>query len=164
MATQRKTMEMRVLKVDLGDDELEARGRELAVVVQDQAGQEAALEKALERHKAEKKELEALLKETSGRLKELSRSIVTRTVTRDVPCDWRFDLDRKVKFLVRRDTGEAVERKALTDQECQLLIGEQLEAVQQKQLDAWAAQLKAAESVKDEDKQEEPEKDEEDEA
>jgi hypothetical protein len=80
---------------------------------------------------AEKKEIDSTYNEN---IKEqrlhgamLAASIESRSTSRDIPCDLYLDLSLKKAVLVRRDTGEVVETRELTDRELQLVIGQDVD-------------------------------------
>lgn len=141
MTTPRKTVEMRALPVDLTPEELEAQGRALARIVEDEKACESAIDAHAEGAKVAAKQLKKALAEVVGRKKDVSRQITTGKTTRDVACDWHTDLDGGIRYLVRRDTGAAIEKVTLTDKEKQLHIGEQLMEADAAQLALWAKQL-----------------------
>jgi hypothetical protein len=91
--------------------------------------------------KAEKERL----KRKRGELDALAEAVTSRKIKVDVDCDWRYSLGQEggVKILVRRDTGQAVERRAVTPEERQLVIGERLEEANEEQLKIWEEQLAA---------------------
>lgn len=137
----KKQMEMRLLKCDLTDEEVEAKGRELARVALDAAGCEDSLELAADAYKAEKRMLAKALADVVGRRQSLAEQVSTRTVERDVRCFWFYQLDSGYKILVREDTNRAVTKLAIPDHERQLLIGEELEAANEGQIQMWSKQL-----------------------
>lgn len=149
MSTTRKTVEMRALPVDLSPEELEAQGRALARIVEDEKACENAIELQADRTKVDAKQLKKALAEVVGRKKDVSRQITTGKTTRDVACDWHTDLDGGIRYLVRRDTGAAIEKVTLTDKEKQLHIGEQLMEADASQLALWAKQLEGEGAVPD---------------
>jgi len=134
-------MEMRQLMVELTDEELDAKGRDLARVTLDTKATEAALDQAASEYADEKKALNKNLVELAGRRNELASAIATRKASRDTPCDWYFDFDSATKYLVRRDSGDCVERRKLEEKEKQQAIGERLAEASAAQLDLWEQQL-----------------------
>lgn len=141
MSKPKVRMEMRALKCYLTTEEIDAKSAELARVVMDEKNAEEMLEAAVERHKSEKKELEGVVKELLTTGNRLAAEITSRCTTRDVPCDWHFDLEGGRAILVRRDTGEAVKSREMTDEERQLKIGEALESATAEQIRMWETQL-----------------------
>lgn len=149
MSTTRKTVEMRALPVDLSPEELEAQGRALARIVEDEREAINTLEGHVYHAKVTKKQLERALAEVVGRRNDVARQVTTGKTTRDVACDWHTDLDGGIRYLVRRDTGAAIEKVTLTDKEKQLHIGEQLMEADASQLALWAKQLEGEGAVPD---------------
>lgn len=142
-ATERKKMEMRVLKVDLNQEEWEAKSAELARVVHEEKAQELALNAHKENSKNAAKALEEELKAIRGNRNSLATAVSTRQVDRDVPCDWYYHIDKKKAVLVRRDTGAALESRDLKPEELQLAIGEHLQMANESQILAWEEALAA---------------------
>jgi hypothetical protein len=142
-------MVMRPLKCQLTDEEVDAKSAELARVTMDERAMEDAIAKIVDDHKLEKKKLDKGLAEMSGNRAKLAQEITSRTVERDVPCDWRFDLANGTAILVRRDTEVAVIRRDMTEDERQLKIGETLEAATAEQLALWEQQLAAAPQIEE---------------
>ena len=149
-------MVMRPLPCLLTDEEADAKSAELARVTMDERAYELAVKKVVDEHKSERKRLEENLAEMAGTRMQLAQEITTRTVKRDVPCDWHFDLENGVSILVRRDTGDAVARRAMTEDERQMKIGETFEAASAEQLRQWEAQLAASEAADEQAEGEEP--------
>jgi hypothetical protein len=141
-----RRMEMRTLSCQLNDEEVEAKGRELARLALDARDQEEALDAYLSGVKEEKRRLELLCAEKRGAVTKLADEIATRTVRRDVQCDWHFDLDGGQAILVRRDSGAAVTKRPITDEERQMEIGEKLEAANADQVRIWEQQLRDADA------------------
>lgn len=143
----RRTMETRTLTVQLNDEQVESRSRQLARKSIDLAGLEKSIESRNESHKALMKDLKDRLKEEKGELRALAEAVSKRAIRTDVDCDWKFYLgegETGIKILVRRDTGEAVDRRPLTQEERQLIIGEKLEEASADQLALWEEQLAQA--------------------
>lgn len=143
MSKPKVKMEMRVLKCYLTTEEIDAKSAELARVVMEEKNAEEVLEAAIERAKGEKKELEGAVKELLTTGNRLAAEITSRCTSRDVPCDWHFDLEGGRAILVRRDTGEAIKSREMTDEERQLKIGEALESATAEQIRMWETQLQA---------------------
>lgn len=143
----RRTMETRSLWVQLTDEQVESRSRQLARQFLDLKKEEAELENYKEGMKSAVKAREAALNRAKGALDALASAVSQRAIQTDVDCDWHFYLgadEGGVKVLVRRDTGEAVDRRPLTLQERQLVIGEKLEEATADQLALWEEQLAKA--------------------
>lgn len=142
-------MVMRALPCLLTDEEADAKSAELARVTMDERAYELAIRKLVDDHKSERKRLEDNLAEMTGTRIQLAQEITTRTVKRDVPCDWHFDLEKGTAILVRRDTGDAVARREMSDDERQMKIGETLELATADQIRQWEAQLAEREAAED---------------
>jgi len=73
-----------------------------------------------------KKQAAAEAKESSDRLeselRRLSYIVEREEEDRTVECFWRFDFMKNEKNLIREDTGEVVETKAMTDEERQIAL------------------------------------------
>lgn len=143
----RKTMETRNLPVDLTDEQVESRSRLLARghldLMKEEEDAAARAEAAKSAIKAEKERL----KRKRGELDALAEAITSRKVKMDVDCDWKYFLgegEAGVKILVRRDTGQAIERRPVSKDERQLVIGERLEEANEDQLRLWEEQLATA--------------------
>ncbi|HKV10733.1 MAG TPA: hypothetical protein VJ725_21510 [Thermoanaerobaculia bacterium] len=140
----RRTMETRTLTVQLNDEQVESRSRQLARKSIDLAELEKSIEAKAEVHKSVMKELKDRVKEEKGELRALAEAVSKRAIRTDVDCDWRYYLgegETGIKILVRRDTGEAVDRRPLTQEERQLFIGEKLEEANAAQVALWEQQL-----------------------
>jgi hypothetical protein len=153
----RKTVEMRVLKVTLNEEEWDAKSSELARVVMEERDQEDAIDRQTEDAKAVKKALEGRLAGIRGNRNALATAVATRQVDRDVPCDWFYHLDGGKAVLVRRDTNEAVESRDLKPEERQLAIGEKLAEATAGQIELWENQIREAKAVEVAPEQAEPE-------
>lgn len=93
----------RELDVQLTDDEMKARGESMSVA-----------ELKIERHKAERKRVNALISEQVDLRNKLAHVIDTGLESRTVICKWvAFDKENRWS-LVRQDTGAEVESKAMT--------------------------------------------------
>lgn len=142
MSTKPKVkMEMRVLSCELTAEEIDAKSAEIARTIMDEKELTEQLERMVLRHKAEKADLDKLVREKTVSADSLALAITTRKVERDVACDWHFNLDAGSAILVRRDTGSAIQRRYMTDHERQLTIGEALESATAEQWAMWEAQL-----------------------
>lgn len=135
---------MRALPCRLTEDEIELKSAELARVTMEERDHQDAIAAFVERTKTEKKRMDERLAEKRGSRLRLAKEITTRTMDKDVACDWRFDLDSGQAILVRRDTGTAVVRRKMTDDERQMKIGETFEAATAAQLAAWELELEEA--------------------
>lgn len=146
MVKKNRHMEMRVLVCQLSEDEVDAKSRELARATMDMRDQEEARTAYVENTRHERKRLDEAVKDRRAAVIDLATAVSTRTVERDVPCDWRFDLESGKAILVRRDTDVAVEKRDMTDEERQLKIGETLEAANADQVSLWKRHLLEAEA------------------
>lgn len=108
-----KRTETRNLPVKLREDELLERGHSLASVIQDITSEEA-------RQVDVKAQMKARLSELEARRSQLAIVVSRREEQRDVTCDVFHDYDRVVVETVRRDTGEVVYSRAMTEDERQL--------------------------------------------
>lgn len=148
----RRTMETRRLAVQLTEEQVESRSRQMAsgyIKLKTDERDLVRREKvSKDAFKAEREELTR----RSGELDALADSVAKRRIVTDVDCDWFYHLGETTegapagfKILVRRDTKEAVERRPLTTEERQLVIGEKLEEANAEQLKLWEEQLAKAE-------------------
>lgn len=65
------------------------------------------------------------IKGASARIRDLATNLRRGSEERLVDCEWRFGIpDKNSKVLVRLDTDEVVETKALTPEDRQLWLGE----------------------------------------
>lgn len=103
---------VRSLPVRLFEEELLKKGTELAQTVQDIATEE-------DRQTDIKAQMKARLAELEGRRTNLAITISRREEHRDVEVDIFFDFQRGVVEDVRRDTGEAVSRRVMSESERQ---------------------------------------------
>lgn len=112
-----KTIEMvrtetRVLPVRLTGDELLDRGASLAAVIQDIDSEER-------RQNDQKAQMKARLAELDARRTQLAIVIGRKEEDRDVEVQVFNDYDKGTVEVVRVDTGEAVSRRRMTDEERQ---------------------------------------------
>jgi hypothetical protein len=149
-ARPRRTVETRTLWVSLTDEEVDARARQFATAHHDLRAAEADLVKWKEDMKAAAKARESEVERQKGEVDLLAETVRLRRVRTQVECDWQYRLgegDGGVKYLIRRDTGEAVERRPLTVEERQLVIGERLDEASPEQIDLWEAQIAASTAI-----------------
>lgn len=140
-------MEMRSLYVALTDEQVESRSRQLSQEVLNLAEEEAEIEAYEADMKSSVKARRKGLAAQRGDVNAQARAVAERRIKMPVDCDWKYvlgDTEGGVKILVRRDTGEAIERRPLTQEERQLVIGEALEEANAEQLSLWEQQLAAA--------------------
>lgn len=144
----RKTMETRSLYVALTDEQVESRSRQLSQEILNLADDEAKLDDFEADMKASVKAQRKGIAFQRGDVNAQARAVAERRVKMPVDCDWKYVLGDTekggVKILVRRDTGEAIECRPLTQEERQLVIGEALEEASAEQLSLWEGQLAAA--------------------
>jgi hypothetical protein len=69
--------------------------------------------------KAQRSELNKEIKPLETRINALAEIIDTGIEEREVNCAWLFDYVSSHKTLIREDTGEVLEEKALTETELQ---------------------------------------------
>ena len=101
-------MPTRKLPVQLTDDEIADSGRSVAKAVE----QKAALQE-------EKKAQTADIKLQGEIIRTLSHVIATGVEEREIEVEVRKDNDSKTVSVVREDTGEVVETRAMTPEELQ---------------------------------------------
>lgn len=138
---QRK--ETRRLRCPLTDAEVASRAALLASESVERAKMERHLEEFQDSHKDAVKARKDLIKEKVGEVMALADQVATRSEMRHTDCEWRADLDGGWEFLIRFDTGQAVERRKLSDERRQLVIGERLEEATADQLKLWESQIGA---------------------
>ncbi len=106
-------VETRTLPVELTDDELLQRGDELARAIQ------AVREE--ERHqKAQREAMKDALASLQGDCARLAQVVRERAEPRSVGCRIVHDYAANAVQLVREDTGEVIESRAMSDHERQL--------------------------------------------
>ena len=113
--------ETRTLPCVLTDDELLARGDALA-------RQHAAIKDEEAAQAGEKKRMKEALDELTGEQARLARIVRDKAEPRDVECRIVHDYATQAVQVVRTDTGEVIESRAMTDRERQ--IGLPMNAVQ----------------------------------
>lgn len=141
MAKHRREVEMRALPCDLSEEEIHLKGAELARTAIQEAAAEGNLETMKADHKEAIKAAKVGLADIRGHRQRLAGEIASRSQERDVRCRWHHDLDGGYTYLVREDTGRAILREKMLDEERQLAIGEKLAAANSDQLKLWEAQL-----------------------
>jgi hypothetical protein len=102
----------RSLPVHLTDLDLLRVGQELASTVQDIVVEEA-------RQVDVKAQMKARMTELNARRERLAISVSRKEEHQDVDVDVFYDYQRGIAEMVRRDTGEAIERRRLSDEERQ---------------------------------------------
>lgn len=91
-----ETVVVRELECALTEAELLERGDAMA-----------ACETAVDELKAERRRLNASIREQSDKRADLAKIIEAKTETRDISCEWRPDYERKVYELYRQDIDAA---------------------------------------------------------
>lgn len=104
--------ENRNLPVKLTEKELRERGDTLAAVIQDLSAEES-------RQVDVKTQMKARLTELDAKKSQLAITISRREEYRDVTVEVWHDYDRMRVFVVRRDTGEEIHSRAMTQEEMQ---------------------------------------------
>lgn len=79
----------------------------------------AGCESKIETLKAERRRLNAAIREQSDQRSDLGEMIETKSETRDVPCRYQPDYKRKLWSLQRDDTKEEVETREMTEADLQ---------------------------------------------
>lgn len=102
----------RTLPVKLSQDELRERGDTLASVIQD-------LNTEQKRQTDQKAQMKAKLSELEARQTQLAIMISRREEDREVVIDVWHDFERGTVSEVRRDTGEELHSRHMTDEERQ---------------------------------------------
>lgn len=93
---------VRELSCELNDVELLERGEAMA-----------ACETAVDELKAERRRLNASIREQSDKRADLAKIIETKSETRDVSCEWRPDYKAKRYELVRLDTEAVIDQREM---------------------------------------------------
>lgn len=106
-------VETRTLPVTLTDSELLERGDQLARAHQAVTDEEA-------RQKTEKERMKDALGELEGAVRRLARIVRDKAEDRDVECRIVHDYLANAVQVVREDTGEVIESRAMSDHERQL--------------------------------------------
>lgn len=108
-----ETVVVRELQCALTEAELLERG-----------GSMAACESAIEELKAERRRLNASIRDESNRRTDLSKIIEAKSETRDVSCEWRPDYDAKRYELFRLDDEDAapIEQREMPEADLQMRL------------------------------------------
>lgn len=104
--------ENRSLPVKLTETELRERGDSLAAVIQDLNAEE-------NRQVDMKTQMKARITELDAKQTQLAITISRREEYRDVTCDVWHDYDKLKVETVRRDTGETIHARGMTQEEMQ---------------------------------------------
>jgi hypothetical protein len=102
---------VRELPCELTDAELLERGNDMA-----------ACEVAVDELKAERRRLNASIREKSDRRADLAKIIESKAETRDVPCTWEPDYDLKRYDLIRTDTKAPIEQREMPEADLQMRL------------------------------------------
>jgi hypothetical protein len=108
-------MEYRTLPVSLTEEEIKQKGDVLATRIEERDAIELRRKAAADGFKEE-------LKAISGDINSLARQVRTREEQRVVKCLWERDDSRMSMILVRQDTGEIFESRAMRDDERQTAL------------------------------------------
>jgi hypothetical protein len=108
-----ETVVVRELECPLTEAELLERGDAMA-----------ACETAVDELKAERRRLNAQIREQSDRRADLAKIIEAKTETRDVSCEWRPDYDSKRYELFRLDQGDSapIEHREMPEADLQMRL------------------------------------------
>jgi hypothetical protein len=104
--------EERLLAVKLTEQEWDERADELAAI-------SIEIDRVADRKKAVTQEIKTEDEQLQSRRKLLAHTVHTRIESRYVLCQWYMNYDRQMAYLTRMDTGEAVEQRAMTNEELQ---------------------------------------------
>jgi hypothetical protein len=107
--TEVETVVVRELECALTDAELLERGDAMA-----------ACESAVDELKAERRRLNASIREQSDKRADLAKIIEAKHETRDVSCEWRPDYKAKRYELFRLDTGAVIDQREMPEADMQV--------------------------------------------
>ncbi len=107
--------ECRLLPCVLSDAEIQARGEELAEA-------ELARQRLVAEKKAAAEAFKGPIAEQVDLISKLSKEISEEVEMRDVEVSHRPDFENGVVDVVRMDTGEVVESRAMTDEDRQITM------------------------------------------
>jgi hypothetical protein len=114
-----KEMTVRELPVELTDEEIMAKAKELAKLQQDKQAQEEQAKSAAATFKDR-------IASAVARISILSRDISNGYEYREIDCQWRYDWKGGKKELVRLDTMAAVRSEEISASERQGHLGDDL--------------------------------------
>lgn len=103
-----KNTEIRSLQCELTQSEFMDRSKELAT----NHGEQTKLE-------SDKATLSGKISKVKKEILRISRVVEAGKENREIECKWNFDYEHGEKSLIRRDTGEIIATKSLTQQEMQ---------------------------------------------
>lgn len=106
---------LRKLRAKITQDEHVAKAEQMAKQLKQ-------LDEMVSSHKAQKSAMRELEKARELQVREIATDVRLGSEMRDVPCRWVADLVRRRVELVRLDTMETVESRAMSDQDRQLAI------------------------------------------
>ena len=116
-----KEMTVRELPVELTDEEIMGKAKELAKLQQDKQAQEEQAKSAAATFKDR-------IASAVARISILSRDISNGYEYRDVDCQWRYDWKAGKKELTRLDTMSTVRTEEITAAERQGHLGDEISA------------------------------------
>jgi len=109
----RKSVEVEVvvreLQCELTDTELLERGASMA-----------ECETEVENLRAERRRLNASMRDASNQRADLAKIIESKSETRDVSCQWEPDYENRRYDLVRLDTKAAIEQREMPEADLQM--------------------------------------------
>lgn len=110
---QESEVVVRELQCSLTDPELLERGDSMA-----------KCEAAIEELKAERRRLNASIRDESNKRLDLAKIIEAKSETRDVSCEWRPDWETKTYELFRLDDADAapLEQREIPDADLQMRL------------------------------------------
>jgi hypothetical protein len=114
-----KEMTTRELPVELNDEEIMGKAKELAKLQQDKQAQEEQAKSAAATFKDR-------IASAVARISILSRDISNGYEYRDVDCQWRYDWSSGKKSLIRLDKNDTVRTEDITASERQAHLGDDL--------------------------------------
>ncbi len=106
-------VQTKILLVKLTQEEMSAKAQELATEVK-------TVDELREKKKQQSGDVAAQIKEHEARVKRLSDHIATGKEEREVEIEERPNYDDKTIETVRRDTGEVITRRVMTQEERQV--------------------------------------------
>jgi hypothetical protein len=106
-----ETLVVRELECTLTDAELLERGDSMA-----------ACESAVDELKAERRRLNASIREQSDKRADLAKIIEAKSETRDISCKWEPDYENRRYDLLRLDTNAAIEQREMPEADLQMRL------------------------------------------
>lgn len=105
-----KNTEHRSLSCDLTEAEVKEKADQLASTIKAREEAEAARKRDADKHKD-------TIKTLDGHIAGLAESVRDRSERRLVECRWERDDQARKMICHRTDTGEVIEKRAMTDEE-----------------------------------------------